>query len=274
MSAAHGWRVVRRSAAYELRKVAVFRVGFVLREVLAGTVAPLSMIAVYWALYRGDTLHSLRGWTLTEITRYLIGVAVLTKVVIGFRALSVAEQIFEGYLTKYLVMPVPFVLLPLGRWVQYTALQLVVATTVWVAGAALVPVELWPWPADAVAGLQAVTLLVLGSLCFFELYLIINLLAFWLDVIWNLLVMSWMVTSFVGGRMLPVSQMPPALLAVFEWGFPYWSIAAPVELFLGRLGTPDFLRGLCVLAVSLALLELLRRAVWVRGTRRYAGGGM
>ena len=121
---------------------------------------------------------------------------------------------------------------------------------------------------------QAGTLLFLGSYCFLLLYFVVEALAFWLDVVWSLMVMAGFVTSFVAGVHLPVSMMPAPLAELFQWLFPYWALSAPIEILLGRLGTDAFLRGCAVLLASVVALELLRRVVWTRGARQYAGGGM
>ena len=114
----------------------------------------------------------------------------------------------------------------------------------------------------------------LGSYCYFLTYFIVNAMAFWLDVVWTLLVMTGFVLTFVSGTLLPVSIMPAALREAFAWTFPYWALSAPIEIYLGRLGTEAFVRGLGVLVGSVLVLELARRLVWERGRRRYAGGGM
>jgi ABC-2 type transport system permease protein len=195
------------------------------------------------------------------------------KLVFHMRGLDLADQIFEGYVTKFLVMPFSYFTLALGRWVQYVAVQLVLAAVVWSAGALLLP-GWWPLPSDPLAAGQALVLILLGSYCFFLAYFIVNALAFWLDVVWTLLVMVGFVGAFVSGVLIPVSIMPQPLREAFFWLFPYWTLSAPIELYMGRLGTADFLQGLGVLLGSAALLELLRRVVWTRGTRRYTGSGM
>jgi len=93
-------------------------------------------------------------------------------------------------------------------------------------------------------------------------------------VVWTLLVMSGFVLTFVSGALLPVSIMPGPVRTALAWLFPYWALSAPIEIYLGRLSTAAFLHGLLVLAGSILALELLRRLVWERGRRRYAGGGM
>lgn len=272
--------LLARSVAYEFRKRIQFRAGFLVREVLNGTVEPLVMLFVYTALYRsagqaaeGGASAALGGWTYAEIVRYVAGLVVVRKLVFHNRGLDLATEIFEGRVTKYLVMPFRFFVLLQGRFVQFTLLQLGIAGLVWGLGYLLAPAH-WLVPVSLEATAQALVLVLMGSYCCFLVYFILNALAFWLDVIWSLLVMAWFVISFTGGALVPVSQMPAALFDVLSLGFPYWTITAPIELLMGRLGTADFLSGVGILGAQLVLLELARRAVWRRGLARYVGAGM
>jgi len=277
---ARGPALLMRMVAYEFRKRIQFRAGFVVREVLNGTVEPLVMLFVYTALYgsaasmaEGDGEVALGGWTYREIIQYVAGLVVVRKLVFHNRALDLATEIFEGRVTKYLVMPFRFFVLLQGRFVQYTLMQLAVATLAWCIGYALAP-EYWLMPVGAKATAQAITLVLMGSYCCFLVFFILNAMAFWLDVIWSLLVMAWFVIGFTGGALVPVSQMPAALYEVLSYGFPYWMITAPIELLMGRLGTGDFLHGAALVGGQLLALDLLRRWIWRRGLARYVGAGM
>ncbi|MEZ6013575.1 MAG: ABC-2 family transporter protein [Planctomycetota bacterium] len=268
------WSLLGQATVYELRKQVAFRVGFLIREVSHGIVEPLVMLFVFWALYdSAGEGASLRGWTFPELVRYLAGLLVVRKIVFHNRALDLSTQIFEGRVTKYLVMPMDYFVLAAARFAQYTALQLGVGLITWCLGAALAPAH-WLFPTSALAVAGALTLVLLGSWCCFLVYYILNALAFWLDVVWSLLVMAWFVISFAGGAILPVSQMPAPVARVLEFGFPYWAISAPIEVLMGRLGASDIGRGLVVLGVTITLLEVLRRVVWRRGLAHYGGAGM
>lgn len=268
-------RLILRSAGYEMRKRIQFRAGFFVREVLFGTVEPLIMLFVYGALYAsaggGDV--SLGGWTFDEILRYVAGLLVVRKLIFHNRGIELSTEIFEGRVTKYLVMPLRYFALVQGRFLQYTLLQIVVAGLVWSLGYAIAG-DRWLVPVSFTAACQALTLVLMGSYCCFLLYFIINALAFWLDVVWSLLVMGWFLVNFIGGGAVPVSQMPEALQRVFTVLFPYWTITAPIELVMGRLVGADFQRGVLVLGAWLVGLEVLRRFVWRRGLARYVGAGM
>jgi ABC-2 type transport system permease protein len=266
-------RLLRTTWGYELRRQAAFRAGFIVREVLRGVLAPAMMVAVFHALYTRDGVTALRGWSYAELVRYLILVATFEKLLLHLRALDLADQIFEGYLTKYLVMPMRFFALAQGRFLQYLTVQLATAACLWTAGFLLLPVW-WPHPVSAAALAQAIALILLGSYCYFLTYFLINALAFWLEVVWTLLVMTGFVLAFLSGTLLPISILPEGLRQACAWTFPYWSLSAPIEIYLGRLGDGAFLRGVLVLGASIALLELARRAVWRLGRRHYAGGGM
>lgn len=268
------WRLLRQAAAYELRKQVAFRVGFLVREVSHGVVEPLVMLCVFWALYSSAGAGAvLRGWSFPELVQYVAGLLVVRKVTFHNRALDLSTQIFEGRVTKYLVMPMDYFVLGAARFAQYTLLQLGIAAVTWTIGALLVP-EHWLFPTSLGAVLGALALVLLGSWCCFLVYYVLNALAFWLDVVWSLLVMAWFLISFTGGALLPVSQMPEGVARVLQLGFPYWTISAPIEVLMGRLGSGDVTRGLALLAVTAALLEALRRAVWRRGLARYGGAGM
>jgi ABC-2 type transport system permease protein len=268
------WPLLRQATAYELRKQVTFRVGFVVRELGHGVVEPLVMLCVFWALYRSaGEGASLRGWTFPELVQYVAGLLIVRKTMFHNRALDLSTQIFEGRVTKYLVMPMDYFVLATARFTQYTLLQLGIAVLTWTIGALVAP-EHWLFPESVGALCGAAALLLLGSWCCFLVYYILNTLAFWLDVVWSLLVMAWFVISFAGGALLPVSQMPAAVSHVLQYGFPYWTISAPIEVMMGRLGAGDVARGLAILAATAALLEVVRRVVWRRGLARYGGAGM
>jgi ABC-2 type transport system permease protein len=259
-------------AAYEWRKTTAFRLGFLLREVLRGVGRPVVMVLVYFAMFRSSGAADFRGYRFEDLVAYLIWGAILNKCLYEERTLDLAEQIFDGYITKYLVMPVHYFTLVWGKFLQFTLLQLASATVFWCVGALLLP-GLWPYPVSALALGQALVLLLLGAACYQLTHFILNCLAFWLDVVWSLLAMFRFVSIFVAGLIVPVSLMPGWVDALFRGLFPYWSVFAPAEILLGRKGSSEFAIGALVLLVSVALLQWLALLVWRRGLERHAGVG-
>jgi ABC-2 type transport system permease protein len=262
-----------RAVAYEFRKVTAFRTGFVVQELLRGIERPVVLLFLFHAVYKVGGRDDVGGYSYADTVHYLLLIAFFEKLVFHDRALDLSLQIFEGYVTKFLVMPMRYFVLPLARWAQFVSLQLVVVPLLWALGALCLP-SWWPLPANGLAVVEAAVLILLGSYCHLLLYFILHSLAFWLDVVWSLLVMARFVTLFIAGAVLPVAMMPEGVIAGLRWLFPYWTLAAPAELFLGLQGHGDFARGVVTLCASAVVLELVRRALWRAGIRHYSGSGM
>jgi ABC-2 type transport system permease protein len=258
--------------AYEWRKATAFRLGFLLREVLAGTPRPAVMAVVYYAMFQSTGATDFRGYRFSDLVAYLVWSAAINKCLTNERVFDIAEQIFDGYITKYLIMPVSFFTLSTGRFLQFSMLQLACSASFYALGAALLP-SFWPLPVSALALAQAFCLLLLGAACYYLLHLILQLLAFWLDVVWSLTNMSQLVAGFLGGVIVPIALMPDAVQPVFRVTFPFWSVFAPVEILLGRMGSAEFGEGLIVLGTWLIALCALASFTWRRGVLRYAGVG-
>ncbi|MCK6444902.1 MAG: ABC-2 family transporter protein [Planctomycetes bacterium] len=266
-------RLVRRAVGYELKKQLAFRAGFLVREVFRNVGRPLVMIAVFWALFRQDGVTALGSYRFDELVRYVILVAVLQRLMFNERALDLADQIFNGTLSKYLVMPVRLGRLFFARFVEHVALQGAIALALVVLGSLCFP-NVWPVPTRPIAALQAFVLVIAASYAYFQTIWLLQLLAFWLDVVWTLMVMARFVVIFVAGVLVPVTIMPPALAESFRWLYPYWLVTGPIEIWLGKQGNRDFWFGCGVLAVWLVALHALGAWTWRRGSRRYAGSGM
>lgn len=272
------WRAADRAllaqaTLYELKKVTAWRMGFFVREIARSAMRPLLTIFLFQTIFATQGAEVLAGRDLEQTTRYLIAVAWIEALIFHERLLDLSDQIFQGYVTKYLVMPMRYFTLALARFVQFSAVQLLVAGALGVVGGLVLP-QLWPMPVSPAAVLVALGLALLGSYCFLLLYFVIHTLAFWLEVVWTLLVMTRLVSLFLAGVMLPLAWMPAPLAKLLEYGFPYWTIAGPAEILLGERPLSDGYQGAIVLAASVLVLEGLRRWCWARGLRRYGGSGM
>jgi ABC-2 type transport system permease protein len=272
------WRAADRALLaqatwYELKKVTAWRMGFFVREIARSAMRPLLTIFLFQTIFVTQGAQVMAGRDLEQTTRYLIAVAWIEALIFHERLLDLSDQIFQGYVTKYLVMPMRYFTLALARFLQFSAVQLLVASLLGLLGWCLLP-KLWPLPVSPTAALVALGLALLGSYCFLLLYFVIHTLAFWLEVVWTLLVLTRLVTLFLAGVMLPLAWMPAPLARILEYGFPYWTIAGPAEILLGERELGDAYQGLIVLGVSCVVLECLRRWCWARGLRRYGGSGM
>lgn len=265
--------LLRHAFAYEMRKALAFRLGFFVREVLSGLAKPVVMVLVFQAIFRAQERSELGGYDERALVEYMLLAAVFGKFLFRWRGVDLSDQIFEGRVTKFLVMPFPMFVLGVGRFLQHLVVQAFVAGALWVGGMLLAP-RIWPEAASPGAALAALVLVLLGSTCFFLTFWILHSLAFWLDVVWATLLMSHFMMNFAAGLLIPVGMMPSWLQGVLAYAHPYWAIAAPVEIFMGRLELSAFPRGVVILVLWIFVLDRVRVVLWNRGVRSYSGSGM
>jgi len=124
---------------------------------------PVVMLFLFHAVYATGRVDAIGGYTALDTIHYLILVALCDKLVFHDRALDLSLSIFEGYVTKFLVMPLRYFVLAIGRFVQFELLQLAVVPVLWAVGALAVP-RWWPLPASGTALAEALCLVLLALL--------------------------------------------------------------------------------------------------------------
>ena len=115
--------------------------------------------------------------------------------------------------------------------------------------------------------------LVLAMVLRFVVEWCLALAAFWLTKVTAINSLFFALTTFFGGMFAPLAVLPGWMQTVAAWTpFP-WSLAFPVEVFLGRRTGSDIWLGYAAqlgwIALALAGLALL----WRRATRRYSAVG-
>ena len=115
--------------------------------------------------------------------------------------------------------------------------------------------------------------LVLAMVLRFLIEWTLALAAFWLTKVNAINSLFFALTSFFGGVFAPLAVLPLWMQTVAAWTpFP-WSLAFPVEVFLGRRTGADIWIGYAIqigwIALALGALTLL----WRRATRHYSAVG-
>jgi len=186
---------------------------------------------------------------------------------------AIADDIYQGALSRYLLYPANFIVLKYAT--QIGALLPVVIQIVlfgaWVPFVLGVPEGIHITPASAAMCLAAVAV---ANVLHFMTCLPLQLVAFWADNCWSLLVAHRIVASLLGGLLLPLSLFPAwsqkALAALpFRYLF-----AFPVDVLLGRVAPAEVAAGLGIAIVWCVIFAGISAAIWRRGTLQYTGVGM
>jgi ABC-2 type transport system permease protein len=242
---------------------------------LNALVAFLAELGVSWfivaALFAASGQPLLGGLDRHAMLVYYIAVILVGKIVRSMdMEHAIAGDIYDGSLSRYLLYPVGFATFKyaqqLGALVP-SILQLVLF-------GAWVPFALGLPETVSVASIaMGVAAIALANLLHFLVLYPIQLVAFWADNVWSLMVAHRIVAGLLGGALLPLALFPawskPVLAAL---PFPYM-FAFPVDALLGRLPPLAWAQGMAVALAWCAAMSVLAVLVWRRGTLQYSGVG-
>lgn len=263
-----------RVVSLEARKLMSYRVDFWLNVVVSfGT--QLAVAYFLWLAVFGYTdSQTIGGFTFREMVLYYILVILLGRIVRGQeRGLGVAQDIYEGTLTKYLLYPTDYFGFKYGEQLGDLVPGFVQLVLFGVLGYLFLdlPADLGITPTTIA---MTVVLVALANLLTFLLRFVIMLVAFWADNVWSLNVMLRFTSEFLGGLMLPLSLFPEVAQRALLWTpFPYL-FYIPVMTLVGRVQPMEWAQAVVVSAVWITIMALIALAVWRRGTLAYTGVGI
>lgn len=256
------------------RKQMSYRVDFWINSVL-GFVAELTIAYCLWAaIFQATEAESLGGFTFQAMLVYYVAAILVGKLVRGQeRELSVARDIYEGVLNRYLIYPAPYGLFKYAEHLG-SLLPAMVQVAVF-GGAALIWLEV---PTDLRLGsgqvARAALAVALANVLAFLMRFPIQCLAFWADNVWSLNVMLRLATELLGGLMLPLSLFPRAAQDLLMWSpFPYL-FYFPVQTLLGQVTPDEWQRGMGIMLLWCGLIGAMAMAIWRKGEKTYAGVGI
>jgi ABC-2 type transport system permease protein len=267
-------RVFASVMAVEARKKMSYRVDFWLNAVVAFFAELAVAYFIVVALFSASGAERLGGLTRGAMIYYYVVVILIGKLVRGNdMEHAIAGDIYEGSLSRFLVYPAPFVLIKYaqalgGLFPAFLQFFLFGAWAPIVLGS---PDGVAISPASVAMGTAAI--LVANLLHFLVVYAV-QLIAFWADNVWSLMVAHRIVAGLLGGVLLPLSLFP-------EWthrwldALPFkYMFAFPVDALLGRVTPAAFAQGMAVSLAWCAGAGLVAALVWRRGTLQYTGVGM
>ena len=265
-------RVFWSFAGVEARKRMSYRVDFWLNAVISFA----TELGVAWFIVLAMFAH---GGRLGDFSRegmllYYVAVILISRLVRSADLeWAIADDIYQGALSRYLLYPANFVVLKYGT--QLGALLPVTIQVVlfgaWVPFVLGIPEGIHITPATAAMCLGAVAV---ANMLHFMTCLPLQLVAFWADNCWSLLVAHRIVASFLGGLLLPLSLFPAwsqTALAVLPFRYLF---SFPVDVLLGRVSPAEYAAGLAVAVVWCGVFAGVSAAIWRRGTLQYTGVGM
>src|SRR5690606_11292043 len=110
---------------------------------------------------------------------------------------------------------------------------------------------------SVVALFQGMSAALLGALLYLAMASILEMISFWVDNIWSLLVMLRFFVSFFGGAFLPISFFPESFAQIITYTPFYYLIHFPVHCLLGKVTGIDYLQGMLIITAWYAFFQCL-----------------
>ncbi len=268
------FRWVPHVFAIELKKVLHYRADFWIRFGL-GTVTEVAVAYFLWlAIFEANGATTLRGFTFNGVVYYMLFASFAAKISRGSEHGTISTEIYDGTLTRYLVYPLPLMgfkyVTHVVQQINGTIQLLIALFGLWL----ILPMPTGEMTISAPNFLAGVFTCLLTGYLNFRIMTCLEMVAFWQDVVWNLIAMLRFTTSLLGGAMIPLVFFP-------EWGkkiveftpFPYL-VTFPAKTFLGQITLNEWFMNAAILACWSLFFTILATWIWSRGAKQYSGVGI
>jgi ABC-2 type transport system permease protein len=266
-------RWILHLGSVEIRRILSYRVDFWL-QFIGGALTQIGTAYFLWnAIFTFNNTQSMRGYTFSALMLYYLMVPLVDRMIRGSEMGFIALEIFEGTLSRYLIYPVHVFTY---KYVKQLSQCLVFSFNL--VFSLLIFFLIFGVPSgvnislfSAAKGLGAI---LLATYLFFILSSILEMIAFWVEMIWSLLVMLRMIILLLGGGMIPLAFFPEIIQRVIKFTpFPYL-VSFPINTLWGKISTVEWLDGVWTILLWSAILSVIAYIVWKKGIREYTGVGI
>jgi ABC-2 type transport system permease protein len=270
------WSTILRTA---LEERLVYRGDFALGTLMR-FLPIITQIFLWYAVFdsigkvEGQEAATIGGFGFREIVAYYL----LTMIARAFSSMpglasSIARQIREGEIKRYLIQPIDLISFLLLNRIAHKIAYYAVA----IAPFALVFflcrhyfVAGWP-PAPVLVAFVAS--LVMGFLIGFFLEAAIGMIGFWFLEVSSLLFVYMLFSFFLSGHMFPLTLLPDNIEPFVNF-LPFKYLAYfPAAIFLEKIPAEDLPMEMAIEAAWLAFFIIVCRLAYSRGVKRYSGFG-
>ena len=249
-----------------------YRLNFFL-QVVSGILTSLIIVFLWMAVYRGNSVTTLGGYTMPEMVTYLLGGGLInTFILTTAENNETSQSIADGTLSGLLVQPFS----PWWYWFfrdMGTKLFLFLLGLAGYGAVFLLFREFLMAPASTERLLSFALAVSLGILLQYLLFESLSLLAFWVENTYGIRFTMRVILEIAGGALIPLSFFPSALQSIFlALPFPYL-IYLPMTIYLGKAPEGEILGALARMGLWIVLLGVANALLWRQGVRRYVAMG-
>jgi ABC-2 type transport system permease protein len=221
----------------------------------------------------GGTGGQIAGFSYSDMVAYYL-LAMIGRAFSSMPGLasSIALQIRNGEIKKYLVQPIDLIGFLFLTRMAHKLVYYVVALVPFAIAFYLFRGYFPGWPSAEVLAAFA-TSLVLAFLLGFFMEALVGMIGFWTLEVSSLLWIYMLFNFFLSGQMFPLSILPPPWDSV-ALAIPLQYLAYfPAAVFLEKVSGPALWQGLAIETAWVAFFIVACRVAYHRGVRRYSAFG-
>ena len=236
--------------------------------VFSTVISPLVFIVI-WQTVAGD--GSVQGYTAAQFVGYFVVMMVVDHLTFIWHMWEFEWRMRTGAFSPLLLRPVHPIHNDVCENLSYKIIGLVGVLPAAVVLGMIFGADLSG--AGALQVLMFLPALLLAMVLRFVVEWCVALAAFWLTKVSAINAVFFSLFAFLGGQFSPLSVLPGWMQTAAAWTpFP-WSLAFPVEVFLGRRTGSDVLLGYAAQIGWIVLAVTVLSLLWQRATRRYSAVG-
>ncbi|MCB0348163.1 MAG: ABC-2 family transporter protein [Bdellovibrionales bacterium] len=253
----------------EFKKWMGYRVDFWLQFV-ANLFVEVSIAYFLWdSIFTFQGVSQIGGFSFDQMLVYYVIGSFVGKMIRTGDEMQMSREIYEGTLTNVLLYPLSTLWLKLVVKFSYAAL----AYTQFLLCVIVLPFFIQSFTIDVLSLVVGTYLLLYSIALAYLLNMLMELIAFWFENVWTMIVLMRFVTQFLGGAYLPISLYPQKVQDYLSLSpFPY-TFSTPVKTLMGDWSLQIFIKAQVISVVWIIALSLLLALVWKRGQLKYTGAG-
>jgi ABC-2 type transport system permease protein len=210
------------------------------------------------------------GYTYNELIIYNIFSMIFAYLNTTYFQYSIATEIKDGLLSRYLVKPINHMLYWLSMLIGDKIIKII-----YVLVFIVFTVTLYGNHFDTMIYNIMITIVVMifSVILNFMLYYAISLLAFWFLEISSFFAAIAFVISMLSGELIPINVMPILVEKILLF-LPFsYSVYFPVQTVMGTLTIQEIMSKLVIQIVWIIAIGLISMFVWKAGVKKYESVG-
>lgn len=234
----------------------------------------LGFIALYFlwtAIFR--SADTALPYTLPEIITYYIMAGLVGQLTESHFEYEINDDIRQGTLNNYIMKPFSYIQLNLMRSYGWHSIQFFIA--VFVFSIVIFFLRNFFILNGSLAAIGVIVIFIILAAVFYSFVsLFLGSLAFWMDDASLLFNIREVIMGLLSGALLPIDFFPSVIQHIFQFLPFQYLIYTPVNVYLGRLTSPEIGLGIGVILFWDILIGVMAITIWRKGLKQYEGVGI